>query len=222
MNGAGNCGSESQYFSYCLVGFGSFLDFKTIEFSKQLPDAHICDNCGAVSGQVTLLPCMHVTCKRCCLTKYNSSACITETTCALDKNVFHENLPTKDVRHRVNERTVRCPNSAHGCNHTCTLRELGDHFPQCKFLWTNCSLCGTRIPFQKLPDHYAYGRSLLPSAATALAKSKQLIQDLTNATKEVEEAVTEKSRDQPELRQKMDSVLEVLGKLRVQVENANP
>lgn len=218
MSDAGNTVSERQYFGYCLVGFDSFLDFRTVEFSEQLQDAHVCDSCGAVPGEVMLLPCMHTTCKFCYVSRWTGNHHIT--ICAVDKQQFYEQLRWSVVKDMLYPRTVRCPNTSYGCNHTCTLQELGTHFPKCQFVWTVCCLCGSRTPFVELPDHYVACRSLLPCAGATFAKYKQLVQDLTNATKEVED-VAEKSSEGAVLRQKIDSMFEVLEKLRVQVGNAS-
>lgn len=220
MSHAGNSLSESQYFGYCLVDFNSSLDFRTVEFQERVPDGHVCDSCGVVSGEVKLLPCMHVSCKRCSCATVRKGGDKYTMTCAVDKKVFEEMSGFSVVKEKLYDRRVRCPSTSDGCNHTCTLRELEAHFHKCQFFWTVCSLCGVRLLFKKLPEHYAECRSLLSSAAATFAKSKQLIQHLANATKEVEEAVTKNSGDAGVFRKKMDSVLEVLEKLRVQVGDA--
>lgn len=221
MSDAGNSAGDSEFYGYFLVGFNSFLDFRTIEFRERLPDAHVCDNCGAVSGEVQLLlPCMHVSCSRCGVRKYDSlNRCYIK--CAVDKTNSWTTSEWNNVKDVLYRKTVRCPNTSFGCNHTCTLRDLETHFPMCQFSKTVCSICGISIQFGQLAHHYAGCRAIFSSVAATLTKSKQLLEDLTNAKKEVEEVVAGNPSDEGALRRKVNSILEVLRRLQIQVPNTD-
>lgn len=222
MSDAGNSASDSEFYGYFLVGFNSFLDFRTIEFRERLPDAHVCDNCGAVSGEVQLLlPCMHVSCSRCGARKYDLTSKTYYTMCAVDNAPCWTNSTWNNVKDSLYRKTVRCPNASFGCNHTCTLKDLEIHFPTCQFCKTVCSICGIPIQFGKLSRHYAGCRAIFSSVAATFTKSKQLLEDLTNAKKEVEEVVAGNPSDEGALRRKVNSMLEVVQRLQTKVPNTD-
>ncbi|XP_077546328.1 uncharacterized protein LOC144158984 [Haemaphysalis longicornis] len=220
MSDAGNSAGDSEFYGYFLVGFNSFLDFRTIEFRERLPDAHVCDNCGAVSGEVQLLlPCMHVSCSRCVVRKMQNGCYYI--TCAVDNTASRNNSEWNNVKDVLYRKAVRCPNTSFGCNHTCTLKDLETHFPVCQFSKTVCSICGIPIQFGQLAHHYAGCRAIFFSVAAAFTKSKQLLEDLTNAKKEVEEVVAGNPSDEGALRRKVNSMLDVLQRLQIQVPNTD-
>lgn len=210
--------TQRQYYSYCLVGFDSYLDFRTVEFQGRLPAAYVCDSCGAVAATKMLLPCMHVSCLLCRSRKRgtNNKFAIG---CGSCKNVFLEDNvgSVASVKDHILWKVVRCPEASKGCKFTCTLRDLQKHFPQCEYLDTVCSLCNGSVKSKELPKHYAACRTVFTSGARASAESTRLLEDLRNAKKEVEEAMARGSSDGGALREKTASMLEVLERLRIQV-----
>lgn len=210
--------TQGQYYSYCLVGFDSYLDFRTVEFQERVPGAYVCDSCGAVVGKKHLLPCMHVSCLL-CRSRESGTNYKFVIGCGRCKNTFLEDKigSAACVKDGILARVVRCPEASKGCNFTCKLSDLEKHFRQCEYLDTVCTLCNGSVKSKELPKHYAACRTVFTSGARASAESTRLLEDLRNAKKEVEEAMARGSSDEGALREKTASMLEVLERLRIQM-----
>lgn len=206
-----------RYYSYCLVGFDSYLDFKTVEFQERLPDAYICDSCGAVGAERLLLPCMHVSCLLCAQRHAGRSGWTIK--CRSCNKVWTEDSVIRVAcgKESLLTRSVRCPKASKGCDFVAALSSLKAHIRHCEYLHTVCSLCNTRVKFKELSEHYAACRTAFTSAVTASAESKRLLEDLANVKKEVEEAMAGGSSDEGTLRDKTASMLEVLERVRIQL-----
>lgn len=124
----------------------------------------------------------------------------------------------KTVKYHLLSKNVRCLSASHGCTFTGPLGTLGEHFPRkCDFAGAVCPLCGTRIPFKQLEEHYAACRATTASAPAKLAKIKQLLEDLTNAKNELEEAVSLDSSLKDPAKSSIGAVLVAVEKLRAEL-----
>ncbi|KAH9372998.1 hypothetical protein HPB48_003376 [Haemaphysalis longicornis] len=176
--------ADSKYYAYCLVGFGNYLDWKTVEFLERLPDGIVCSGCGVVSATTTKLPCTHVSCLYCGSHK-----------CAVDKR-SRAGISVVPARVAILSKQVRCICSSDGCAYVGRLCELDSHYPsECDFARIVCSCCSARILFKELPGHYAACRNASELSLATSAKVARLIEDLRNAKKELEIAVASGRND---------------------------
>lgn len=185
---------DRKYYAYLLLGFESFLDWNVVEFLERLPDGQVCNGCGAVAAKPAMFPCMHSSCLKC------DDLLQPKRKCTIHKQEFclSELTELKTVKSHLLSKNVRCLSASHGCTFTGPLGTLGEHFPRkCDFAGAVCPLCGTRIPFKQLEEHYAACLTTAASAPAKLANIKQLLEDLTNAKNELEEAVSLDSSQGP-------------------------
>lgn len=200
--------ADSKYYAYCLVGFGSYLDWKIVEFLERLPDTIVCNGCGIVSAKASVLPCMHVSCLHC-----------DERKCAVDQRIHYGIMTAiQTAGEALLSKQVRCLCSSEGCAYIGTLNGLGYHYPrQCDFARIVCSCCGARIPFKELSGHYADCQTASKSVIATSAKLKRLLEDLSNAKKELEGAVARGSNDDSLPRASITSMLEAVERLNAEV-----
>lgn len=204
---------DRKYYAYLLVGFESFLDWNVVEFLERLPDGQVCNGCGAVPAKPAMLPCMHTSCLKCDEDSWKRK-------CMIHKQEF----PTRELtgvntaKSQLLMKNVRCLSASHGCTFTGPLGKLDEHFPRkCDFAGAVCSFCGTRIPFKGLEEHYAVCRATTDSSRVKLAKIKQLLEDLTNAKNELEEAVSQASSLKDPAKSSIGAVLVAVEKLRAEM-----
>lgn len=199
--------ADSKNYAYCLVGFGSYLDWRIVEFLERLPDAIVCNGCGIVSAKASVLPCMHVSCLHC-----------DELKCAVDQRSHFGRTSLQSARVALLSRQVRCLCSSQGCEYIGTLDKLDYHYPrQCDFARIVCSCCGARIPFKQLAGHYAACQTAASLVIATSAKVKRLLEDLSNAKKELEVAVASGSKDDSLPRASVTSMLEAVERLNAEL-----
>ncbi|KAH9384428.1 hypothetical protein HPB48_026435 [Haemaphysalis longicornis] len=211
VEGAGS--GDRRYYAYCLVGFESFLDSRTVEFLERLPDVQVCDGCGAVPSKPAVLPCMHTSCLRCSASSYLHK-------CPVDGREFRSGqFQVLDTgKNELMAKMVRCLCASEGCGYTGPLSVLGNHFPRgCDFARTICSRCGARFLFKELSKHYTTCNTRASSASLKSAKFKRLYEDLANAKKELEEAVSRISNDEGLPRMSVSSMLEAVERLKAEL-----
>lgn len=204
---------DQKFHAYVLVCFGNFLDWKIVEFLDRLPDGQVCDGCGVVAAKPAVLPCMHTSCLSCNIGRYGGYKC------TVHKQEFSRRQLTviETATDELLKRNVRCLSASNGCNFTGPLGTLGNHFPlKCDFAHTICSFCGSRTPFKGLRDHYVACRATTDSAPTLSANFKRLLEDLSNAKKELE-AVSQSSGDDGAARANVNYVLLAVDRLRAEL-----
>ncbi|XP_077544721.1 TNF receptor-associated factor 2-like [Haemaphysalis longicornis] len=136
---------------YTVVGFGSRLDWRPTVFVDGFPPTKVCSACGVVPSMVALLPCRHVLCRRC----YAPSGDVERSRCPLDNDV-HEvedvtwSSTTKD---KLLKCKITCWNSANGCGALGTVREILDHFEDCRCHTVTCIHCKKSMAYNELCGH---------------------------------------------------------------------
>lgn len=200
--------ADCKYYAYCLVGFGSYLDWKIVEFLERLPDTLVCNGCGIVSANSAVLPCMHVSCLHC-----NESKCVVD-----KRNHCGKMTAIQTTVAELLSKQVRCLCSSEGCEYIGTLDRLGYHYPRrCDFARIVCSCCGARIPFKQLAGHYVACQTAANFVIATSAKVKRLLEDLSNAKKELEVAVASGSKDDSLPRASVTSMLEAVERLNAEL-----
>lgn len=196
-----------------LTGFSSFLDWKSLEFQKPLPEVMICDLCGVASRSSVLTECEHTFCKECyeyrVIDQGHPRCPFHQKDIDLDAVqtfVFTEN--------DANSNPVRCLNVHNGCGYLGPLSSLEDHYlKDCNFHKVTCISCklpvlrmemldhiANRCPFREVGAHSSFSHEWnmtadpsAASAASAIAMTNVLkcaVEDNTNLLLESMEQCT--------------------------------
>lgn len=181
---------QRQTFRYRVCGFGNHVEQKTVEFMEKLDDLHTCSWCGVVSAYSSCLSCSHMVCKE-CLDDANTAAV---TVCWIDKqNIGTGRMTSDTLQNFYGLKIVRCTNV--GCDYTGCLRELDRHLSgSCTSYLKECLKCGKAVAYKDFANHFKTCKGVAGVLIRA-ADGQSLLDDIRNASKELEQASTSTSTD---------------------------
>ncbi|KAL1484521.1 hypothetical protein MTO96_050017 [Rhipicephalus appendiculatus] len=183
---------QRQAFRYRVCGFGNHVEQKTVEFTEKLDDLHTCSWCGVVSAYSSYLSCSHMVCEE-CLDDANKAAI---TVCWIDKqNIGTGRTACNNLRCVYEKKIVRCTNVDRGCDYTGRLAELDRHLSEsCAWYLKGCSKCGEDVAYKDFFNHFKTCKGVVGVLLRA-ADGQSLLEDIRNASKELEQASTSTSSD---------------------------
>lgn len=137
---------------YTLVGFSAELDWRSLHFTKPIPQYKVCSACGLVRKRTALLPCVHTLCELC----YQQSEQDGTRTCPLDSQEFQEeDMEWKEsAPEELLSREVKCWNQEAGCGALLPASELFRHIlRECRHHCTSCQRCSATVPCGDIVAH---------------------------------------------------------------------
>ncbi|KAH7976051.1 hypothetical protein HPB52_008523 [Rhipicephalus sanguineus] len=174
-----------------VCGFGNHIEQKTVEFKEKLNAMQVCSWCGVVSAKSKCLSCMHMVCQECLEDATKAGV----TSCWIDKEKFDLKDGGDQLQHALGKKIVHCTNADNGCAYTGSLRDLDSHLSKgCTSYLTECFECAERVPFKDLVSHF---RTCEGVAGVLLrgTDGRSILDDIRNASKELEQALTSTSSD---------------------------
>lgn len=204
---------SGKRFVYRVEGFGSHVDFKLVEFSRELDTVLLCSWCGAVKKEKPdLYYCGDVTCKECSC-ENNSVKCLVH-----GKTLSRVMEVNWRNEYDIEGQRVRCVNAMRGCEHEGCLRDLNDHLRKdCAFHIFACLRCGRGVPYKDMRVHFPTCKGATEVSETS-GSAFSLAEDLCNARKELEHALTLTNLDEHyELRKAVISASEMFARLEAQL-----
>lgn len=203
---------SKQRFVYRVEGFGNHVDFKMVEFLRELDAVLLCSWCGALKKtKPRLSSCGDVTCIDCATKAYNLEKC------PVHGKQISSTVEIKWSKSAANER-VRCVHAMRGCTSEPYFDELNGHLAHhCGFHIVACVRCGCAVPYKDMSTHYPTCKGAAEASKSSCA-AFSLAEDLSNARKELEHALTlTNSDDHCELRKAVISASEMFARLEVQL-----
>ncbi|KAL1445375.1 hypothetical protein MTO96_045058 [Rhipicephalus appendiculatus] len=192
-------------FRYRVCGFGNHIEQKIVKFKEKLHAMQLCSWCGIVSAKSHCLSCMHMVCEECLEDAKKADI----TSCWIDKKKFECKNGGDRLRDVVRPRKVHCTNVDNGCDYTGSFWQLDGHLSEyCTRYLKECFKCGERVPYKDFVSHFKTCEGVAGVLLRA-TDGQSLLDDIRNASKELEQALTSTSSD----------VRDAVGLLTEQLEN---
>ncbi|XP_037272824.2 E3 ubiquitin-protein ligase NRDP1 [Rhipicephalus microplus] len=205
-------------FVYRVRGFGSLVDYKMVEFLRELDALFVCSWCSMVTEKkMKLLSCGHIICEEC--------ACQTSVEkCLVDGKTVSRTVEVKwqshaFYEHRIASEKVRCVNAMLGCEYENKLEQLDYHLRhKCTFHMVPCARCRSGVPYESLLKHNLTCK-IESQASSSSSAAKYLLEDFVNARKELDHALESTDSDgvHCELRKAVTSASKMFARLQAQL-----
>ncbi|KAL1480559.1 hypothetical protein MTO96_050927 [Rhipicephalus appendiculatus] len=201
---------SGRRFVYRVHGFGSHVDCRLVEFLREFDAVSICSWCGLVPREsMMLLRCGCLVCDKC-----RFGICLVH-----GKDVYRAMDVELKLNYNVGNEKVRCVNAMRGCQFERCLSMLSNHLERsCAFHIVACTRCWRGVLYKDMITHYptCKGESQASSCSSA---AQSLLEDLTNARKELDHALelTNIDGEHCELRKVVTSASEVFARLKTRL-----
>ncbi|KAH7975454.1 hypothetical protein HPB52_001783 [Rhipicephalus sanguineus] len=175
----------TELFVYRVRGFGSHVECKLVEFTRELDAVSVCSWCGAVTKENTnLFYCGDIACKEC-------SDEVGSGTCPVHGRTLSRFMEVQwRQSYSLGSEKVRCVNARRGCKYEDTLLNLDSHLKNsCAFNIIACVRCGRGVPYKDMRAHFTtcVGTS---QASSSSSDAVSLVDDLGNVRKKLDRALT--------------------------------
>lgn len=204
---------DGARFVYRVMGFGSQVASKLVEFLRELDQASFCSWCSTVTREkMRLVSCGDIACSG-CVCKFFSRKCPVHGKTA--EYVMEVDWSSK---YDVACEKVRCVNAMRGCKYEGELRMLQNHLiTSCAFHVVACVRCRRGVPYKDFYTH-SWTCKGASEASGSSGAAMSLFEDMRNARKELEQALAlTDSHEHCELRKALISASEMLVRLEDQL-----